>query len=99
MEEKGRGQRKKGRGRRRGRERKTETEKRRERKDRKHVCTRQEREQKERKMVSRGQKSLGVGVACPLKGPETKRNNTLSQKRDASKKNSERGTDICYKWW
>ena len=51
-----------------GRHRQTE-------KDRKHVCTHQEKERKEAKMATRGQKSLGVGVACPLKGPETKRNN------------------------
>ena len=53
------------------RERKTETEKKRERWE----STCQEREKKEAKMATRGQKSLGVGVACPLKGPETKRNN------------------------
>ena len=73
MEEKGRGQRKKGRGRRRGRERKKQRKG--ERKDRKHVCTHQEREQKEKKMAMRGQKSVGVGVAWPLKGPESKRSN------------------------
>ena len=37
------------------------------------MCAHAKRENRKRfKMVTRGQKSLGVGVACPLKGPETK---------------------------
>ena len=41
-----------------------------------HLLFKGEREKKEAKMVTRGQKSLGVDLACPLKGPETKRNNS-----------------------
>ena len=58
--------------------RERERDKKTEKKERqRHVCAHQEREQKEAKMAMRGQKSLGVGVACPLKGPETKWNNIL----------------------
>ena len=70
MEEKGGGQRKKGR--RRGRERKTETEKRRDKKDRKHVCTHQEREQKRKKDGDERSEVTVSGRGLPLKGTDQK---------------------------